>query len=303
MDDNSRSDNNRRRRLNAPPMPHASVRYAEALHDPSQQQRRSYAGSSTDRFRPPPLNPPVSATAAGRGMSGSAGYSTGYYQDPTASQFPPTAMPPGAIGYHQSPGEYGQTDARQTQGFGASSYNPTTMMYNVQGAAGAQNPAVYDTNQQFSSRQPAAMQMMPPDVGTSYFQSEPTNTAAAASGMQPQAASTSQPVYQASGMSSYSGGIPSMGGIAAQPSTATEAAMEDQEGSEPAGLEQAWATYQNELRGVFRSIQDGVLAAASESLLNVSDWLLSHVSDLGAFPPSLCGASLLSLPSRNLRRD
>jgi hypothetical protein len=216
------------------------------------------------------------------------------------------------MGYHQTPAEYGQADARQSQGFAASTYNPTAMMYNVQGAAGAQSPAVYDTSQQFSSRPPAAMQMMPPDVGASYFPNEPTNTAAAASGMQPQAAPSSQAVYQPSGLSSYSGGMPSIGGMAAQqqqPTTtaAPDVSMEEQETSASTGLEEAWATYQTELRGVFRNIQDGVLAAASDSLLNLSDWLLSHVSDLGTsrspLSPPLSLRYVFPLPLPDLRRD
>lgn len=296
-------DNSRRRRHNEPPMhPSSNPRYPQqTLHDPSQQQqqqqqRRSYGQQPTDRFRPSPLNAPTTAT--GRGMGGSAGYgTTGYYQDTGTTGFPSTGMPQGAMGYHQPGAEYGQAgDTRQSQGFSASTYNPTAMMYNVQGGGGAQNPAaaaaaVYDTtSQQFSSRPPAAaMQMMPPDVGASYFPNEPTNATGAASGMQPQAAPSTQALYQPSGLSNYSGGIASMGGMAAaaaQPPPPAAAgppdvSMEEQESSASTGLEEAWATYQTELRGVFRNVQDGVLAAASESLLNLSDWLLSHVSDLG----------------------
>jgi len=221
-------------------------------------------------------------------MGGSAGYS-GYYQEPTANAFPTaTAIPQSAMGYHQSTSDYGQ-DARQGQSF-AGAYNPANMMYNVQQAS-AQNP-VYDTNQQFSSRQPAGMQIMGTDVATPYFQSEPTN--AAASALQPQAtagAASSNPtsaVYQQgatdrSAMLSYSaGGMATMGGLGPQAtSSAADVTMEEQEYPASSGLDEAYASYQTALKEIFRNIQAGALTTASESLLNVSEWLLSHVTELG----------------------
>jgi hypothetical protein len=190
-------------------------------------------------------------------------------------------MPQNAMGYHQAPADYGQADARQTQSF-AGAYNPTAMMYNVQGA-GAQNPAVYDTSQQFSSRQPAALQMMATDVAAPYFQSEPTS-AAAASAIQPQASSSASPsVYQQAGLQSYpAGGMAAMGGMAAAQSTqAADVSMEEQEYPAPGGLDEAYASYQSALKEIFQNVRNGVLAPASDSLLHVSDWLLSHVVELG----------------------
>jgi len=213
-------------------------------------------------------------------MSGSTSYSTYNYQEPAATAFPSTGMAQGAMSYHHNPADYGQADTRQTQGF-TSAYNPTTMIYNVPQATGPQSTAVYDTSQQFSSRQPAGLQMMTTDVAAPYFPGEPTNTATA-SALQSQAGSSSaSQVYQQSGLQNYStSGMASMGGMASQSSSAQDVRMEE-EYSAPEGLDAAYASYQSALKAIFQNIHDGALASASESLLSVSEWLLSHVSELG----------------------
>lgn len=47
------------------------------------------------------------------------------------------------------------------------------------------------------------------------------------------------------------------------------------------GMEAAYSTYQTALKEIFQNIIDGRLAQASQSLLEVSEWLLGHVGDLG----------------------
>ncbi|GAP87640.2 hypothetical protein SAMD00023353_0901180 [Rosellinia necatrix] len=205
-------------------------------------------------------------------MAGVTSYS-GYYQEPAAAFSQPMAYQP----------EYGQ-DNRQTQGY--STYN-TSMLYNVQ-QTGAQN-TVYDTSQQFPSRQAAGLQMMPTDVASPYFPSE-SASAATAAGLQPQTASSSTPaVYQPG----YTSNIAPMSGMA-QAGT-SEQVVEEQEyntaGSasapEPtptaalAQMGEAYEQYQSALREIFTNIHNGVLQTASESLLRVSEWLLSKVVDLG----------------------
>ena len=209
-------------------------------------------------------------------MGGSTGYGT-YYQDSSTTAFPTPAMPQGAMSYHHSAAEYGQPDSRQTQSF-ASTYTPT-MMYNVQQAAGQQGAGVYDS-QGFSSRQAAALPMMT-DVTAPYFSSEPTNTAAT-SALQAQAQTSSTPqVYQQPGLHSYStGSLGAIGGLTTQGTPAAEVRMEE-EYAASGGLDEAYASYQTALKGIFKDIRNGVLASASESLLNVSDWLLTHVVELG----------------------
>jgi hypothetical protein len=211
-------------------------------------------------------------------MGGGTGYS-GYYQDTSTTGFPATAMPQGTMSYHQSTPDYGQPDSRQAQSFGGT-YTPA-MMYNVQQTGGTQSPAVYDASQQFPSRQAAGLPMMSTDVTAPYFSSEPTN-AAATTGLQAQTASPSTPqVYQQPGMHGYSaGGMPAIGGMASQTAPAADVRMEEQY-SAGEGLDEAYVEYQSALKEIFQNIRNGVLAAASDSLLGISNWLLGHVVDLG----------------------
>jgi hypothetical protein len=191
-------------------------------------------------------------------------------------------MPQGTMGYHHSTADYGQPDSRQAQSFGGT-YNPA-MMYNVQQTGGPQSAAVYDASQQFSTRQAAGLPMMGTDVTTPYFSSEPTNAAAPSSlQSQPASSSTSQ-VYQQPGLHGYAASsIPAIGGgMTTQTAPATDVRMEE-EYPAAAGLDDAYASYQTALKEIFQNIRSGVLATASESLLGVSDWLLSHVQELGMF--------------------
>ncbi|KAK8031507.1 hypothetical protein PG990_001241 [Apiospora arundinis] len=265
-------DNARRRRPNEPPVSATSnPRYP--VHDANAQRRSYGAGAgASDRFRPAPLN---TSPSAARGMGGTAAYS-GYYQEPAAAFS--TAMPQNTMPYQS---EYGQ-DTRQTQNFSA--YNPS-LMYNVPQTS-AQN-TVYDTSQQFPSRQPAALQMMPTDVAASYFPSEPTNTGAAPA-LQAQAASSSTSgVYQQSPADQramlhqqYPSSIASMSGMSQQAS-APDQVMEEQDYSNSTEMGEAYEQYQTALKEIFTNIRNGVLVSASESLLTVSDWLLSKVAELG----------------------
>jgi hypothetical protein len=191
-------------------------------------------------------------------------------------------MSQGTMGYHHSTADYGQPDSRQAQSFGGT-YNPA-MMYNVQQTGGPQSAAVYDASQQFSTRQAAGLPMMGTDVTTPYFSSEPTNAAAPSSlQSQPASSSTSQ-VYQQPGLHGYAASsIPAIGGgMTTQTAPATDVRMEE-EYPPAAGLDDAYASYQTALKEIFQNIRSGVLATASESLLGVSDWLLSHVQELGMF--------------------
>lgn len=211
-------------------------------------------------------------------MGGATSYS-GYYQEPGAAFS--QSIPQSTIAY---PPEYAH-DSRQTQGYSA--YN-TSMLYNVPQAS-AQS-AVYDANQQFPSRQGAALQMMPADVAAPYFPSEPTNAAATA-GLQPQTPSSSttavyqqNPTDQRMLQQSYPSTITPMSALA---QTGSEQIVEDEEytaaaPAQTAQMGEAYEQYQSALRDIFMNIQNGVLQTAGESLLGVSEWLLSKVVDLGS---------------------
>ncbi len=47
------------------------------------------------------------------------------------------------------------------------------------------------------------------------------------------------------------------------------------------GMEAAYTAYQTALKEIFQNIINGRLVEASQSLLEVSEWLLGHVGDLG----------------------
>ncbi len=291
-------DHHRRRRHNEALMhPTSDPRYVQPSQDasqqgqqpqpqPQQQQRRSYAGAgaSNDRFRPAPLTTsPAAAAAAARGMGATAATYSSYYQSTAPGAFP-AAMPQGTIGYAQSAADYTQ-DARQVQGY-AGAYNATSMMYNVQQADG-QAP-VYDSSQHYPSRQPAAMEMLAAtNVAAPYFASDPANAATTGAALQPRTASstTSPAIYQRTPAVQ---GYPVEEGLATQTAAASSAAnvaMDVQAYSTAGGLEEAYGVYQAELRDIFQNIRDGDLAEAGTSLLRISDWLLSHVQDLGERPP------------------
>lgn len=52
-------------------------------------------------------------------------------------------------------------------------------------------------------------------------------------------------------------------------------------------LDDAYNQYQNVLKRTFQNMRDGRLGEASTSLLNISDWLLSHAVELGKYIPTL----------------
>lgn len=212
-------------------------------------------------------------------MEGAGSYS-GYYQD-SGSAFPGAGLSQSAMSYQQA--DYGQ-DARQSHNFGA--YNPN-MMYPV-GQTGPQNP--YEAAQQFQGRQSAPMPMMAGDV-PQYFQSD-AGAAAAASAMpagQAAGGTPSSAIYPGqTQMAGFSGTLPSLGGTGAGQAGGKGMAVDDPEYSATGtGVEERWADYQSRLAGVFQDIQGGNLRRARETLLGLSNWLLTQVVDLGRSPSRL----------------
>lgn len=196
---------------------------------------------------------------------------SGYYQEPPASY--PAAISQNTLQYQ--PG-YTQ-DQRHQQSF--ASYNPD-MMYNVAPQAPPNN--VYDSAPQFQTRQPAGMQMLS-DVAAPYFPSEPTS-APAPPVLQHHASSGSSNVYQQSPadrapllQQGYPGGL----AMGAMPQSAPEIMEEEDYHPQGPGMEAAYTAYQTALKEIFGNIKHGRLAEAGQSLLEVSEWLLGHVGDLG----------------------
>jgi hypothetical protein len=172
-------------------------------------------------------------------------------------------------------------DQRQQQSF--ASYNPD-LMYNVAQQPPQTNP--YDTTSQFQPRQPAAMQMLS-EVAAPYFPNEQSNPPAAP-GLQHHASSAPSAVYQQQHQSSPDNRAPllqqSYGtgmAMSSIPQVAPEIMEEDDFQAQGPGMEAAYTAYQTALKEIFQNIINGRLGEASLSLLEVSEWLLGHVGDLG----------------------
>lgn len=68
--------------------------------------------------------------------------------------------------------------------------------------------------------------------------------------------------------------------------SATDQPIEEASFSQTSEMTEAYERYQAALREVFTNIRDGVLQVASESLLEISKWLLSKVVELGKLLPN-----------------
>ena len=182
-------------------------------------------------------------------------------------------MPPAAIGGYGS--DYNQDNRQHSQSFGG--YNTAAMMYNVP-QPNTQGP-VYDA-QQLGSRQPAAMQMMTPDVASTYFGPDAANASASSLHPSAQGSSSSTSVYQQNPLMNYTSNMPSVGSVQPAQGSAEGSINEDAEYSDNA-LAEKWHDYQRQLATIFQDIASGSLEGASETLLIISSWLLSQVADLG----------------------
>lgn len=60
-----------------------------------------------------------------------------------------------------------------------------------------------------------------------------------------------------------------------------------------AEIHESFTSYQRNLKDVFKSINSGDLESASESLLSISDWLLSRVEFLGKDEIDFCSIQVL----------
>ncbi|EQK98205.1 hypothetical protein G6O67_003842 [Ophiocordyceps sinensis] len=263
-------DASRRRRQYEPPVQRApNQRYQVQV--PS-SHGGSFSGGGGERYRPAPLNTSSPSTPRTMGVAGN--YSS-YYQEPQSAFSTPnmsaTAMTYGA--------DYGSDSRGQNQNFG--NYNAGMMMYNVP-QPNTQTP-VYDTQPFTQRQQQTAMPMMAPDVASTYFGSEAS--AAATSGLQHagQGSGAASGEYQQQGTHmNYPGNMSSVDAMQQQQGTAgaNTAASEGREYRD-AALEEKWLSYQRQLGTVFQEVRNGSLETASETLLGLSNWLLTQVADLG----------------------
>jgi hypothetical protein len=264
-------DNNRRRRQNEPSYSAQDPRFAA-----EQAQGRGYSGTSSDRYR----SAAIASPSTSRGGVGGVPAYPAYYQEPTSSFS--SGLPPNPLQYQSN---YPQ-EQRQQQGY--ANYN-ADLMYNV--AQQGPQTNVYES-QQFQARQPAAMQMLS-EVPAPYFPNEATSTPAPPV-LQHHASSSSSTVYQqlqqspGDRASLLQQAYPPNIAIGGMPQAAPDLMEPGNLQAQGRGMEEAYSTYQAALKQIFKNIIDGRLGEASQSLLEVSEWLLGHVQDLGKIVHFFC---------------
>lgn len=210
-------------------------------------------------------------------MGASGSYSAYHYPESVAGSFANPMAATGAMQYQPGYG-HGQ-DSRQQQSFGG--YSALPMGYdNLAGTTGS----VYEAQPHFQRQPAAAAPMLPTDVSASYFTNDPSNTSGSSNLPHAPANASSASGYQASSeMPNYSAGVSSVSGVSQAPPSA-EVSMEEQDYPSSGALEEKWIEYQTALRGVFQNIRAKALDSASQSLLDLSNWLLSQIADLGESP-------------------
>ncbi len=249
--------NRQRRQHNPPNQRTLSKSFGAQLSQPT-------PGTSSER-----LSTPISTSShTPRSIESTGGYTTYYHgQTPT---FPSANMPPADIAVYGP--EYGQSGRQQPQSFGG--YNTAAMMYNV--AQSNTQPSVYDA-QPFGSRQPAGVQMMHPDVASTYFGADAAN--APPSSLHQSGSGSSTSIYQESPSLSYTSNMPGLGAVHQQSSA--DIHINDESSNSEDALKQKWQEYQRQLGTIFQDIKGGSLDAASETLIAISNWLLPQVAELG----------------------
>ncbi|KAK2470758.1 hypothetical protein H9L39_16989 [Fusarium oxysporum f. sp. albedinis] len=122
---------------------------------------------------------------------------------------------------------------------------------------------------------------MPPEVASSYFGSE-TGTSVDPS-LRQSARGPNGPasIHQQSNAISYASNSIQRMSTLPQTENVADVSMTDDHNYAEGTLEEKWDRYQRQLGSIFQDIVNGSLESASETLLDVTSWLLSQVADLG----------------------
>lgn len=164
-------------------------------------------------------------------------------------------------------------------------------MYNV--PPHTPHSAIYESNQHYqNARQPSAMQLLSGvAASTGYYagaaeQSTTPSQPASAPGIYQQQQSPADRaalLTQAYPANLHMGPIPAVTPSALD--TQDHHASPDVDAPneiQPSRTDIAYAAFETTLRGIFRDIVDGNLIPASRSLLDISDWLLRSVTEVGS---------------------
>jgi hypothetical protein len=260
-------DQNRRGRTHDTPQYGNPNQRFGSEHD----QARGFGEGSSERYRQAPL---TASPQAGRGIATPVS-SYGYYGEAAATF--PTTIPQNPISYQP------EFEAQRTQS--ASFANYPGMMYGV--TQTSQNVVYATPPQHFVSRQPASMQML--SDGTPYYSAEAGGTQVAASLQQPQSTTPSTAYQQSPAAQAYPG---SMTGMTTSPQGPSE--MEEEGPFAEGVINQEYKQFRIDQAQIFQYIVNGMLVEASQLLLKVSTWLLTHIVELGKSSNLLIQDTLLT---------
>lgn len=234
-------------------------------------------------------------SAASIAPSGGTPQDLGGYGYPAAQQYATPQMQGTSLQY--SPDYHPDAQRQQSQ----FPHYTSQIMYNVSPPT-QQSP--YDAVPQYQPRQTAALGVLSTQFGVPpYYTAETTSAPVPASiahhytptqfhpplQYQPQAsiAQSAIPATYTASMAEF-----------APPSAPEIVEQHDQDES---SLDRLHGEYQEEIKRTFENIRAGRLAEAGRSLLEISDWLLGHASDLGRPSDSLEPAPVTELPAGLLR--
>jgi hypothetical protein len=240
---------------------------------------RDAAGpDGSDRFRQSQLLAARTPSSAPLTVSGSNPQLMGGYGYTQGQQYATPQMQGNTLQYQ---GDYSQDPQRQQQ----FPQYASQIMYSVPQQVQPQSP--YDTVPQFQPRQSAAIEVLSTQFGVpQYYNSgEPTTQPGPATIAQYAPPQFQQPIQ-------YHQPSTSQGRSTLQPSYPTGMAdfsqhsgpdPVEQQNPEAAKFDQAYNQYQEALKQTFENTRAGRLVEASESLLEISEWLLGHAAELGMF--------------------
>lgn len=273
-------DEHQRRQCEQPSYPRGygpDPRAGSAGNIPDSLDARAASGDNvSERLRQSHMIAARTPSAASITPGGGPPQDLGGYGYPTGQQYATPQMQGTSLQY--SP-DYTPDAQRQQSQY---PHYTSQMMYHVPTATQQQSP--FDTVPQYQPRQTAALEVLSTQFGVPpYYTAETTSAPVPASitqhytpaqyhpplQYQPQAS-----IAQSTIPSTYTAGMADFA-----PSSAPEAA-EQQDHDEPSS-ERLLGEYRQEIKRTFETIRAGRLADAGRSLLEISEWLLGHASELG----------------------
>ncbi|MCJ1282991.1 hypothetical protein MMC26_002318 [Xylographa opegraphella] len=239
---------------------------------PGSELSDRYRQAQMSSIRPPTSAPQTSQALQSQGIAG-YGYTQG--QPQFTPQLQDTSMQYQADFAHETPRvqQYPQ-------------YSSHLMSYNIPQQAPQQ--AAYEPVQQFQPRQSAAVEVLSNQFGVpQYYPPSESSSAPTLAQQYASAPFQQQMAYQHSAQANRSAVPASYAvGIADYeqpplPDVLGQQQPEPQEQPDNSGYDAAYSQYLEALRRAFQDIRDGRLVEAGQCLLEISEWLLGHASELG----------------------